>query len=97
MATWQHSFESAFDSARDYGGNFDARESVFRILLFKLFNKIETWQLLEESHGELTTRNFDIQSSDRTLMAALAGGASIYSAAYKQMPSCARLFRHAAL
>jgi hypothetical protein len=69
-----------------YGGTYDATDSVFRILLFKLFNKIETWQLLEESRGELTTRNFDIQSIDRTLTSALAGGASIYSAAYI-MPS----------
>jgi hypothetical protein len=69
-----------------YSGKYDARDSVFRILLFKLFNKIETWQLLEELHGELTTRTFDIQSFDRILNAALAGGASIYSAAYI-MPS----------
>lgn len=30
-----------------YTGSYSLEEQVFRILLFKLFNKIETWQLLE--------------------------------------------------
>src|SRR5687768_2751061 len=35
-----------------YSGAYDIPDTVFRILLFKLFNKTETWRLLEEAHGE---------------------------------------------
>jgi hypothetical protein len=69
-----------------YSGTYDERDTVFRVLLFKLFNKTETWRLLEESHGELVARRFDATEFGRTLDAALAGGAAIYSAAYI-MPS----------
>jgi hypothetical protein len=69
-----------------YAGTYDERDTIFRIMLFKLFNKSETWQLLQESHGELVTGRFDVDAFDRTLNAALSGGAAIYSAAYI-MPS----------
>lgn len=69
-----------------YAGSYDARDTVFRILLFKLFNKTETWRLLQETHGELIARRFDMSGYDRTLNAALEAGARIYSAAYI-MPS----------
>lgn len=64
----------------------EVRDTVFRTLLFKLFNKIETWQLLEETYGELESSGFDVHAFDQTLDAALAAGAAIYSAAYI-MPS----------
>lgn len=69
-----------------YGGNYDGRDTVFRVLLFKLFNKTDTWELLEESHGELVIQRFDVDCFDRTLNAALKAGLTIYSAAYI-MPS----------
>ena len=69
-----------------YGHRYDERDTVFRVLLFKLFNKTETWELLEESHGELVAQRFDIDRFDRTLDAALKAGGTIYSAAYI-MPS----------
>jgi alpha-glutamyl/putrescinyl thymine pyrophosphorylase clade 1 len=69
-----------------YGRSYNERDTVFRVLLFKLFNKIETWRLLEEAHGELVADSFDTEAIDHTLSAALRGGAAIYSAAYI-MPS----------
>lgn len=44
------------------------REVFFRILLFKLFNKIETWELLERALGPITLEDnrfaaFDAVSS----------------------------------
>jgi hypothetical protein len=69
-----------------YGGAHGARDTIFRTLLFKLFNKIETWKLLEETQGELLADRFDATSVDRTLNQALVAGATIYSAAYI-MPS----------
>lgn len=62
------------------------RDTVFRILLFKFFNKIETWECLESSFGELVEASFDVERFDRVLSEALNCGASIYSAAYI-MPS----------
>src|SRR5262249_2273610 len=62
------------------------RDTVFPSLLFKLLNKIETWECLESSTGELVEANFDVGRFDRVLTAALDCGASIYSAAYI-MPS----------
>lgn len=61
-------------------------EVFFRILLFKLFNKIETWELLEQSFGPLTFRDYSFKRYERVLDKAMARGDSIYSAAYI-MPS----------
>jgi hypothetical protein len=63
-----------------------AEDVLFRILLFKLFNKIETWQLLLRHIGEPSWGTFDIDELDRVLSAAKQHGDSIYSAAYI-MPS----------
>lgn len=59
---------------------------VFRILLFKFFNKIETWQLLERELGVLTVGDFHYGRFDRVLTRAMERGERIYSAAYI-MPS----------
>lgn len=57
-------------------------EVFFRILLFKLFNKIETWQLLEESVGPIRYDQFSLERYDRVLNNAIESGRRIYSAAY---------------
>ena len=69
-----------------YQGDQRPDEVFFRTILFKLFNKIETWQLLEKALGPLTTRTFDLNSLDDVLTAAMARKQTIYSAAYI-MPS----------
>ncbi len=61
-------------------------EVFFRILLFKLFNKIETWELLETTIGPLTFMDYSFERYDRVLETAMARGDTIYSAAYI-MPS----------
>lgn len=73
-----------------YAGKFDAPDVAFRILLFKLFNKIETWQLLTERFGELSIKSFDVDRFDAALTQALRSGTRIYSAAYI-MPNAPRL------
>lgn len=55
---------------------------VFRVLLFKLFNRITTWELLETHLGEIALGNFSVERYDRILSSALAEGARIYSGAY---------------
>jgi hypothetical protein len=62
------------------------RDTVLRILLFKIFNKIETWEFLEEALGDVVEAHFSVERLDQLLSRALEGGASIYSAAYI-MPS----------
>jgi thymidylate kinase len=69
-----------------YSGDQQPDEVFFRTILFKLFNKIETWQLLERTLGPLTTATFDLRSFDKVLTAAMARKQTIYSAAYI-MPS----------
>ncbi|HEY1375808.1 MAG TPA: nucleotide kinase domain-containing protein [Gemmataceae bacterium] len=64
----------------------DPVEVVFRILLFKLFNRIETWQLLEQSVGPLTWDEYSFKRYDQVLSRAMAKGQKIYAAAYI-MPS----------
>lgn len=64
----------------------DANEVVFRILLFKVFNKIETWELLQEELGPLTYAEYSFKRYDRVLDRAMTRGKTIYSAAYI-MPS----------
>jgi hypothetical protein len=65
-----------------YKGSQSAREVFFRTLLFKFFNKIDTWNLLVQAFGELCVGDFDIKKYDKILANALDRGARIYSAAY---------------
>lgn len=65
-----------------YQGDRAPDEVVFRVLLFKLFNKIETWQLLLAEFGELSLSTFDVETADRLLGDTRARGQRIYSNAY---------------
>jgi hypothetical protein len=64
----------------------EAAEVLFRTILFKLFNKIETWDLLERSLGPLTWQTFDLNHAADLLKSAIKQNQRIYSAAYL-MPS----------
>jgi hypothetical protein len=61
-------------------------EVLFRTLLFKLFNKIETWELLEHFFGEITYANYKFEHYDHVLSQAMRAGGRIYSAAYIMPP-----------
>ena len=65
-------------------------EVVFRILLFKTFNRIETWDLLERLLGRVTFEEFTFKRYDQILTRAMGRGEKIYSAAYI-MPSAGSL------
>lgn len=69
-----------------YTGDQSAEEVFFRILLFKIFNRISTWERLAEAMGELRWDSYRFSDFDRVLTAALERGHRIYSAAYI-MPS----------
>ncbi len=66
------------------------RDEFLRIVLFKLFNKIETWEALVASVGEPTCETFKFSVYDRALANIKKRGA-IYSAAYI-MPSGSTVF-----
>lgn len=61
-------------------------EICFRIMLFKLFNKIETWNLLERAFGSITFADYSFNHYDKVLSQAMKAGTRIYSAAYIMPP-----------
>jgi len=65
-----------------YSKRWSLGDTVFRVFLFKLFNKIETWELLEYHFGELSLATFDVNKYDQVLEKAMLSGGTIYSAAY---------------
>ena len=69
-----------------YGAPLDERSTVLRVLLFKIFNRIETWRYLEDGVGPITTASFDAARLSQLLDVRLASGSRLYSAAYI-MPS----------
>jgi thymidylate kinase len=73
-----------------YRGDQSEEELFFRTILFKLFNKIETWKLLEKAFGVITYAEFDFKSYDHVLSKASVNDA-IYSGAYI-MPSGSAAF-----
>lgn len=76
-----------------YKGSQEPEEVFFRILLFKTFNKIETWKLLLNQFGEITWKDYNFKSYDKVLTSTRKKKVSIYSAAYI-MPSGGRAFGH---
>lgn len=77
-----------------YKGDQRPDELLFRIVLFKLFNKIETWQLLQDELDTVTWSGYSFNQYSRILHQALQGGERIYSGAY-MMPSGNNFFGHA--
>ena len=69
-----------------YDGDQSVPEVFFRTILFKLFNKIETWELLTSCLGRITWGGYSFDRVDSLLSRALASKTRIYSAAYI-MPS----------
>ena len=76
-----------------YRGAQTADEVFFRTILFKLFNKIETWQMLEARLGTIRLSQYSFGKFDEVLTEALDSGSRIYSAAYI-MPSGRTAFGH---
>jgi alpha-glutamyl/putrescinyl thymine pyrophosphorylase clade 1 len=69
-----------------YEGSQEPGEVVFRTLLFKVFNRIPTWQRLETGMGEVSWREYDYARYERVLTAAFTSGERLYSAAYVVPP-----------
>jgi hypothetical protein len=80
-----------------YTGEQKPEEVFFRTLLFKLFNRIQTWEKIERLVGRPTWKSFDYERYAHVLDDILARGETLYSGAYI-MPSpsfgCARKHRN---
>ena len=69
-----------------YSKSFSPEDTFFRTILFKLFNKIETWEHLESTLGEITLSSFNPETYCKILTTHKANASRLYSAAYI-MPS----------
>jgi hypothetical protein len=69
-----------------YEGDQCIREIFFRILLFKIFNRVDTWELLKKNIESINFADFSFKRYDAVLTKAIERGDRIYSAAYI-MPS----------
>lgn len=65
-----------------YEGSQEPNEVFFRILIFKIFNKIETWQFLKSQLGDISWRNYSYERYNKLLLELLTLKIPIYSAAY---------------
>ena len=59
-----------------------ALDTSLRVLLFKIFNRPDTWEHLVTCVGEPDASNFDAETYARALDGRFAGGERIYNAAY---------------
>ena len=75
-----------------YSGENTPDETFFRILIFKIFNRIDTWETLIHEIGEVRFSDYTFENYDNILSRTMNNGNSIYSAAYI-MPS-ANFFGH---
>ncbi len=62
--------------------NYANADIIFRILLFKLFNKESTWELLEKSIGDISLKTFNLDIYSKVLENAISNGIKIYNDAY---------------
>ena len=76
-----------------YQGDQSPEEVFFRTILFKLFNRVETWEMLEDDLNAISYTDYSFHRYDSVLSDALAKGKRIYSAAY-MMPSGRSSFGH---
>lgn len=66
--------------------NYTPEDQCFRILFFKLFNKIETWNYVKDALGEITYSSYNYDRYNDLLLKKIESKDKIYSAAYI-MPS----------
>lgn len=65
-----------------YQPGFTPEDTLLRIILARLFSKIETWRLLEAAHGPIRASCFNPEAFAATLEAALQRQEAIYTNAF---------------
>ena len=64
------------------GKKYSDEDMLFRILLFKLFNKESTWELLLNNFEDITLKTFNVKDYSKVLENAISNGVKIYNDAY---------------
>ena len=64
------------------GVKYSKEDMIFRIVLFKIFNKEDTWNYLVEKLKDIVLDNFSFESYDRLLTEYKNNGNKIYNDAY---------------
>ena len=64
------------------GKKYSDEDMLFRILLFKLFNKESTWELLLDKFGDVTLKTFNVKEYSKVMEDAIENGIKIYNDAY---------------
>lgn len=66
---------------------YSKKDIIFRIIFFKIFNKIETWEFLEKELGEISIKTFNVEKiSD--ILEKRRNKKPIFSQAYIMTGSC---------
>jgi hypothetical protein len=79
-----------------YNTAANEEDVLFRVLLFKIFNKIDTWEFLRERVGEPMLASFDPDHYCAILDERFSAGRTLYSAAYiMPSPSLGHARKHA--
>ncbi|HRC32034.1 MAG TPA: putative DNA base hypermodification protein [Bacteroidia bacterium] len=65
-----------------YKGSQKPEEVFFRLLLFKIFNRISTWEVLEYELGKISFKDYSFKRYDKVLSEVMQNRIPIYSAAY---------------
>lgn len=65
-----------------YNADHAPTELLFRTLLFKLFNKIETWEAIQKEVGKISYKEFSFKTYAQILERERRKGNAIYSSAY---------------
>jgi len=88
----QHTFTNVFriyDRVTQYiisnvigKGDRDLHETCFRVILFRCFNRISTWELLVAHFGELTWRDFTLPAYEAVLFEEYRQNNRLYGASY---------------
>lgn len=64
------------------GKTYKDEDMLFRIILFKLFNKESTWELLLKEFKDITLSTFDMKEYSKALTNAINNNIKIYNDAY---------------
>jgi hypothetical protein len=65
-----------------YKGSQKPEEVFFRLILFKIFNRISTWEVLEFELGKISFEDYSFERYDKVLSEVFQNRIPIYSAAY---------------
>lgn len=65
-----------------YKGDQSPEEVLFRIMIYKMFNRISTWEAIEKHVGEVSYRNYSFKEYDYAIMNQMSNKIPVYSQAY---------------